>query len=102
VAPNVAIFNAKTMDEVVADSLSEGVISSIATSRMREFAVRVALGADRARVTMLVFTQGLRPTMIGLGCGLIAVYAAAPLVRTMPVVVRPPDNVTIASTHMTH
>jgi ABC-type antimicrobial peptide transport system permease subunit len=70
VNPNLAVFNVRTMDGVIADSLSDftlylslmaafaalalllaatgtyGVIASVAASRRREFAVRVALGGD--------------------------------------------------------
>jgi ABC-type antimicrobial peptide transport system permease subunit len=72
-----------------------GVIASVAASRRREFAVRVALGADRARVTQLVFGQGLRLTTIGLVSGLFGTLAATPLLQNLPVAVRPPDAVTI-------
>jgi predicted permease len=120
VNPNQAIFNIKTMDRVMADSLSGftlylslmgsfaalalllastgtyGVISYAATSRRREFAIRVALGADKARVTRLVLAQGVRLTAIGLGCGLIGALAATPLLGNLPVTVRPPDVVTTA------
>src|SRR5438128_6547001 len=84
VNPNLAIFNVKTMDRVVADSMADftlylslmasfavlamvlaltgtyGVISYSATSRMREFAIRVAIGAGRQEVMRLVLTQGIR------------------------------------------
>lgn len=120
VNPNHAIFRVKTMDHVVADSLSDftlylslmasfaalalllamtgtyGVISYIATSRSREFAIRVALGADRKRVTRLVLGQGIRLTAIGLGLGLCGAFAATPLLRDLPVTVRPPDVATAA------
>jgi len=110
----------KTMDRVIADSLSDftlylslmasfaalalllastgtyGVISYIATSRMREFAIRVALGADTARVTRLVLGQGIRLTAIGLGLGLCGAFAATPLLQDLPVSVRPPDLSTTA------
>jgi len=93
VDPNQAVFSVKTIDRVIADSLADfmlfllliasfaalalvlastgtyGVIAYIATARTRELAIRVALGADRARVTRLVFGQGLRLTAIGLGLG---------------------------------
>jgi predicted permease len=119
VNPNLAVFNVRTMDGVIADSLSDftlylslmaafaalalllaatgtyGVIASVAASRRREFAVRVALGADRARVTQLVFGQGLRLTTIGLVSGLFGTLAATPLLQNLPVTVRPPDAVTI-------
>ncbi|MBI3682581.1 MAG: ABC transporter permease [Acidobacteria bacterium] len=120
VNPNQAVFNVKTMDRVIADSLSGltlylslmalfaalalilastgiyGVISYVATSRVREFAIRVALGADRGRVTRLVLGQGIRLTAIGLGCGLLGALAATPLLRNLPVSVRPPDIITTA------
>lgn len=121
VDPNLAIFNVKSMERVVADSLSDftlylslmaafaalalvlastgtyGVISYIATSRTREFAIRAALGAERARVTRLVLGQAVRLTAIGLGCGLTGALAAAPLLQTLPVSVRPPDVATLAT-----
>ena len=73
-----------------------GVVSFIATSRTREFAIRVALGADRARVTRLVFAQAARLTAIGLAVGVVAARAAAPLLQAMPVGVRSPDLLIIA------
>lgn len=120
VNPDLAIFGIKTMERVIADSLSDftlylwlmasfavlalllastgtyGVISYIATSRIREFAIRVALGADKARVTRLVVGQGLRLTAIGLGLGVCGALAAAPLLQDLPVSVRPPDAATTA------
>lgn len=120
VNPNQAVFSVKTMDRVVADWLSSftvflwlmtsfavlalvlaatgtyGVLSSIATSRTREFAIRVALGADAGRVTRSVLGQGLRLAAIGVGLGLVAALAAAPLLNNLPVTVRPPDLATMA------
>jgi putative ABC transport system permease protein len=120
VSPNLAIFNVKTMERVVAESLSDftlylslmaafaglalvlaltgtyGVIAYIASSRTKEFAIRVALGANMHRVTRLVVGQGMRLTGIGLALGLLAALAATPLLEGLPVTVRPPDLVTIA------
>jgi hypothetical protein len=74
VDPDLAVFGVRTMERVVADSLADftlylrvvaslaalalllaitgtyGVISFVAVSRAPEFAMRVALGADAARV----------------------------------------------------
>jgi predicted permease len=120
VNPALAVFNVKTMDRVVADSLSDftlylslmtgfavlalvlaltgtyGVIAYIASARTKEFAIRVALGADRTRVTRLVLGQGVLLVGLGIGVGLLAALAATPLVEGLPVTVRPPGIVTIA------
>ena len=120
VDPNLAIFSVKTMDRVIAESLSAftlflvlmgtfavlavllagsgayGVIAYLASSRTREFAIRVALGADHARVAQLVVGHGARITALGLAVGLLAVLSMAPLLRLLPVSVRPPDAVTTA------
>jgi len=120
VNPNLAVFNVKTMDRVVADSLSDftlylalmagfaalalilaltgtyGVIAYIASARTKEFAIRVALGANRTRVTRLVLGQGVLLAGIGLALGLAGALAATPLVQNLPVTVRPPDVITTA------
>jgi putative ABC transport system permease protein len=115
VNPNLAIFNIKTMDRVVADSLADftfylsliglfsisalvlaltgtyGVISFIAASRTREFAIRIAVGADSGRVLRLIIFKGFCLTAIGLVLGLFMTLAAAPLLQNLPINVRPPD-----------
>jgi predicted permease len=120
VSPNQAIFRIKTMDAVVAESLSDftvylsiiavaaglalvlastgtySVISHMATARTREFAIRVALGADRARVIRLIIGQGARLTAIGLAVGMFGAFAGGRLLQGLPVSVRPPDVVTAA------
>jgi putative ABC transport system permease protein len=117
--PNLAIFNVRTMERVVIDSMSDfilylslmsafaglalflassgtyGVISYIAASRMREFAIRAALGARWSQVTMLVLSDAIRLTAFGLAIGITGAIAAAPLLRNLPVNVRGPDAVTI-------
>jgi putative ABC transport system permease protein len=120
-SPNQAIFNVKTMDDVIGDSLSAftlylwlmagfaalsialaitgtyGVMSHVATSRTREFAIRVALGAGRTRVTRLMATQAIRLTAFGLAGGGVIALAAAPLLQSLPVTVRPPDASTLVA-----
>ena len=120
VNPRQAIFGVKRMDQVVAESMADftlylslsagfaalalvmamtgtyGVISYIATSRSREFAIRIALGATRSRVVNLVLRQGVVLAAIGVGVGLVAAFAVAPLLRDLPVSVRPPDVATTA------
>jgi predicted permease len=115
VDPLLAVFEIKTMERVVADSLSlfrlvlwlfagfaglavvlavtgtYGVMSYVAASRSREFAVRMALGADRRRVAGAVLRHGAGLAAAGLLCGIAAGLAAAPLLRNLPIGVRPPD-----------
>jgi ABC-type antimicrobial peptide transport system permease subunit len=80
---------------VLAATGTYGVISYIVTSRAREFAIRVALGADSVRVTRLVLRQGLGLTVLGLVCGLGAAAAATPLLRYAPMTIRQPNVTTI-------
>ena len=108
VNPSLAIFNVKPMAEVVSDSLWElnlyrwlvglfaslalvlaaiglyGVISYNATSRLREFAVRLALGAEPNALTRLVLGRAMRLALLGLAAGLVAAVALTPAVRSLP------------------
>jgi predicted permease len=116
VDPQFAVFEIKTMDRIVEDSLSlfrlfvglivgfavvavalaltgtYGVVSCVTTSRLREFAVRMALGADARRITATVVRHGTWLTAIGLAAGTLLVYVAAPLLRQSPISVRPPEG----------
>ena len=107
--PNLAIFNVRTMTQVVSDSLWElrlyrwligvfavlalllaaiglhGVISYNVTSRMREFAVRLALGSDPGDLTRLVVRRALLLVGAGLAGGIIVAMAITPFVRTLPI-----------------
>jgi predicted permease len=118
VNPKYAVFRVKTMDTVVAESLSDftlylllivaaaglalvlamtgtyGVVSYIAASRTREFAIRVALGADRARVTRLVVRDGVRLAAAGIALGVVGAFAGRGLLGGLPITVRPPDLAT--------
>jgi predicted permease len=104
----VAIFNVRTMGQVVADSLWElnlyrwaiglfaalslvlaaiglyGVISYGVSSRTREFAVRLALGSDPIRLIGMVVTRGVSLTALGLAAGGVGAIAAAPLMQQLP------------------
>ena len=109
VAPSVAIFNVKTMDEVVADSLWDlnlyrwlvglfavltlvlaavglyGVMSYSVATRRREWAVRLALGSDPAALAGLVVKRGVRLSGIGIAIGIITAMTAGLSIPNLPV-----------------
>jgi len=103
--PTLAIFNIKTMDAVITDSLWElnlyrwliglfaslalllaamglnGVMSYMVTSRMREFAVRLALGSEPARLARLVFMNAVQLVVGGLAVGILMAIAIGPTLQ---------------------
>ena len=60
-----------------------GVMSAHVGERMREMAVRLALGASRASVGQLILSSGARITAIGVAAGAVLAVAATRLVRGM-------------------
>jgi predicted permease len=102
--PNVPIFDVKTMDQWLSESLARrrfamlslglfagvamllaavgiyGVMSYMVAQRTREIGIRVALGAQTGNVLKLVIGQGMSLTGVGVGIGLVV---AVVLTRVM-------------------
>ena len=74
-----------------------GVMAYSVSQRRRELGIRMALGASRADVLRLVVLQGLRLTMMGVACGLVASLAATRLIASMLFDVSPTDVVTFVA-----
>jgi predicted permease len=110
--PNLAVFNIRTMDQVVSDSLWElrlyrwlvglfaalalvlatiglyGVIAYNVAARTREFAVRLALGSEPAGLARLVVSRAVGLTGIGIAAGLVAAMMLTVIFSHSPVVTR--------------
>ena len=123
VNPRLAIFNVKTMNDVMADSMWElnlyrwlitmfatlalvlaaiglfGVMSYTVTARIREFAVRLALGSNPARLGRLVLRRGAWLTALGLILGAFVTEQLLMAFGTPPIGGRPdlPIYVSVAA-----
>jgi putative ABC transport system permease protein len=60
-----------------------GVIAYSVSRRTQEIGLRVAIGADRNDILLLVLKQGMRPVVIGLLIGLVAALALSRLLGSL-------------------
>ena len=118
VDPELPVFDVKTMNDALADSVSQprfyavllgsfagialiiaalgiyGVISYTVSQRTRELGIRIALGAQRERVLRLVIRQGMALTTTGVVVGLVAAYVLTRVIASLLFGVAPADPVT--------
>jgi predicted permease len=111
--PSVAIFNVKTMEQIVDESMWElnlyrwliglfaalalvltaiglfGVISYGATARTREFAIRLALGSNQTRLARGVLARGIVLTLVGVVIGGAASVAMIRVLASVAVATTP-------------
>jgi len=105
--PGVPVSSVRTLDAVVGTSVANrrftttlmagfasfalllaalgiyGVVSYTASQRVVEIAVRMALGADRRRVVLMVLSDGARLAVVGMAIGLAASLAFARAIRSL-------------------
>jgi putative ABC transport system permease protein len=74
-----------------------GVISYSVVQRTREMGIRVALGAQRGSLSLMVLRQGALLTLIGGGVGLMASLCAARLIRGLLYGIEPIDATTFVA-----
>ena len=74
-----------------------GVVSSLVTQRTREIGIRMALGADRRDVLLLVGREVMILIGLAIGVGVIGAAALTRFLATQLYGVEPTDPVTFAS-----
>jgi putative ABC transport system permease protein len=72
------------------------VLSYIVRGRRREIGIRSALGAQTSDVVKLVVSEGMTPTLVGIGVGAAAAFASAKLVEKLVFGVSAADPLTLA------
>ncbi|HEX6938133.1 MAG TPA: ABC transporter permease [Longimicrobiales bacterium] len=74
-----------------------GVVAYHVRQRTAEIGIRVALGADRARVVGMVLRQGMSPVALGLVVGLGAALALGRVIQSLLFGVTPTDPATLVT-----
>jgi putative ABC transport system permease protein len=120
VDPELPVFGAQSLDDLVSASLSErrfsmeitglfavtalllaglgiyGVISYIVSERTHEIGIRLALGAESRNILRMVLRQGLGLAIAGAAVGLVCALIVSHLMAGLLYGVRPTDPLTFA------
>jgi putative ABC transport system permease protein len=118
--PQLAVFNATTLDQLLARSIAPqrfnlimlglfaalaltlaavgiyGVIAYGVGRRLREFGIRMSLGADGDRIVQLVLAHGMKLAAVGIVIGIAAALAASRLISGLLFDVAAVDPATLA------
>jgi putative ABC transport system permease protein len=121
VDPDQPVYNVRTLDAVLDQSIARrwlnmvlvasfaiaalllasigvyGVIAFGVAKQLREFGIRLALGASRGDITHLVLRRGAVLALIGVGVGLAAALALMRAMRSILFGVQPTDVVSFAA-----
>ena len=73
-----------------------GVVSYSVSQRSHEIGVRMAIGAQRAHVLRMVIAEGMKPVVLGLALGILAVFALTQVLASLLFAVSTSDPETLA------
>jgi len=120
-----ALFDVKPLDVALADSIAPrrlnllllgtfalsalllailgiyGVVAYAVAERTREIGVRIALGAARGHVIVMIVRQGMALVLGGIGLGCVAAVASTRVMTTLLYEVTPTDPATFAAAVVT-
>ncbi len=115
---NLPVANIRSMSEVVSTALATprltsfllaafaaialalaavgiyGVLAYLVSQRTHEIGIRLAIGANRAQVLVMVLKQGMVLAAIGIGIGLVAAFGLTQLMRSLLYQVTASDPIT--------
>ena len=74
-----------------------GVLSFTVSRQTTEIGIRMALGAARRDVLLLMIRKGLAPVILGAACGLAVAYTSTGVLRTFLFGVGPSDPATLVA-----
>ena len=118
--PSLTLYDLRTMSDIRSDSIAEqrfvlllitafgvlaltlagvgvyGVMSLAVAQRTHELGIRVALGAAPSRLVIMILRDALVLSAAGVGAGVVAALALAPLTASQLYGVRPVDPLTFA------